>query len=249
MSRPAPFDASVSTAPTRRSAVLAPERDVATGHYGSRRGRDAKRRHDDARPRDRRLRPWHAVAGVAVVAAGAAGVVAASSGGGSSAVATTSTAPPTTLAPTTIAPTTTLSPESRLAESLAATYHVVETVVDGNVNFAVGTVRTYDLTFTSMCSDGVCTLSSPGFYNVPAVTVGDRITIHASPTEPCPAVNGATVPGVITDSLDMVLRVSDTTSPLPQQLTGTLDLSSPEAARCGVGNDPISKSMVLTRAG
>ena len=83
---------------------------------------------------------------------------------------------------------------------------------------------------------------------MPAVIAGDQVSIHASPTEPCPAVNGATVPGVITDSLDVVLRVSDPSSALPQHLTGTLTLSSPEAAKCGIGNDPIAKSMELTRA-
>ncbi len=248
MSQRAPFDATVSTTQPGRRDVLAPERDVAGGRYGSSRGRDAKRQHHDRAPtRSRRLRVWHVAAAVAVIAAATTGVVVATSGNGSQSAATTSTSPPTTVAATTIAPTTTLSPESILAQSLAGTYDVVQTVTDGNPNFPVGKVNTYRVTFTVTCVDGVCTVRSAQFYNVPAVIRGDQLTIDASPTEPCPSAGGVTIPGVITDSFEVVLRVTGSQSGVPSQLSGSSTLSSPEAAKCNTGNDPIASSLVFTR--
>lgn len=240
MSRATPFDAVVSTAPPRRRDVLAPERDVSRGRYGGERGRDAKRTHHDDRRRLRRFRPWHAVAGLAVVAVGTAGVVVASSRGSSSAVVTTSSAPPTT-----VTPTTTMSPESQLAKSLAATYHAVQTFTDGNSNFPVGTVRNFDIIFTTACVDTVCTMRSKGLYDVGAVISGEQVTIDATPTEPCPVASGVT--GQITDIFHMVLRVTHTQNGTPDQLTGIIAVSSPDAAKCNTTNDPVASSIVLTR--
>jgi hypothetical protein len=98
-----PFDARVSTVPPRRSAVVAPERNVLTGRYGRASDRDAKHRQPDEPPstrprraprprrlRDlRRVRPWQlAAGGVAVVAAGGGVLLFAGDGGGESAPTT-----------------------------------------------------------------------------------------------------------------------------------------------------------------